>query len=145
MHLEDAFIYFFIRNYRNLDPGKLATLWSYYIADEDLGIELTPETDHIIYKRYWFLHREAYFRVERSPDGASKSEEQLNHAAVQSLDRACEATYLGKSYRWSDPTLVKNDWAKIPRMNTLEYHCSNKDLEFPQKPGYAKRLQVDRR
>ncbi|MCJ1289010.1 hypothetical protein MMC34_000542 [Xylographa carneopallida] len=148
MFIEDAFLWYFLRSYNSLQDLQLISPWNFYLYGEGIA-GLMRIGDKLLWERYRHLFLEAYetqaYReTKRLPESASKSEKKINRAAVESLGRACEAAYIGKSYRWTDPTLVKKDWAKSPGMDSLKYHRGTAIPKLPPIKGYAERLQVDR-
>ncbi|MCJ1401774.1 hypothetical protein MMC11_004991 [Xylographa trunciseda] len=140
MHIEDAFIWYFVLKYDYLEPAQFGILWNFYIATKNLGMPLHPGNYDWIYHRCYFLHRQAYIEVKKSakPD---LSDKELNHAAVEKLNQACQVTSVGSE--WTNSNIVREDMQHVPGMKFIRYHGKKFFPILTKHEGLAKRLRIE--
>ena len=107
-----AFVWYFFRNYDNMNEEKLRKLWKYYIGTE-LNLNVHPDQD------CYSLHKPAV-AFTRKALGKHRSKGMIDVMTIASLDLIGNDVYKQKP-TWTDEDLVAMDWADDPDMN-LDYY-----------------------
>ena len=150
MFIDDAFIWYFVRNYDGLRTSQFLNLWNYYMTKERLAgpIDMTRlrngrlEDNTVLWERCRYLLANAYQQTRLRPENSSLSEREVRLALTKSLDNACKATcvFSERQYRWTDYRYVLEDCIGMKEMGRLMYSDFQSIPDPPDGPAHTTRL-----
>ncbi|MCJ1393632.1 hypothetical protein MMC18_006507 [Xylographa bjoerkii] len=155
MYGDDAFIWYFIRNYKVVTSAQLMQLWNHYVFKRDGGYEQLPtivyrgkkSKNDRLFERYRHLQWEAMNVLRQKKEWMGVSEADIAEAARASLDDACNKAPApegcGEPFSWTYPDVILRDWSGCKEIEDLEYDKFNGTDSVPDilsGPRYPKRV-----
>ena len=159
LYADDAFIWYFIRNYHNLRIEQLRALWNRYIWLDRRGEQQFPTiscngnfyTNNKLFDRYRYLFWTAIDTLKARKDWVRRTNKDIKDAARASLDDACRYSYNEAPARrgcspflWSNPETVRMDWHNSSEldMNKLDYEKFSCEDSVPD--GFTSEMYTER-
>ncbi|MCJ1418745.1 hypothetical protein MMC32_005096 [Xylographa parallela] len=134
MNLQDAFIWYFVRNYKGMTASYLVHLWNYYLVDDGKAPYLVadPKQGVNLMDRFRGIYQRGYKYAwgisacdDRSPEGSTTRYKSI----LWLLDEACkertgrevvvikDGTPLIKRFGWTTEEAVSRDCRDMRRLN----------------------------